>query len=117
MVQQAAFARELAAVNLFQYSLTNLVWCNRRNFRANRSGLWVSVFSDESRVVQLSTVVPAAGRGTVSVFSDESRVVQHILQPTAKIRQAVSVFSDESRVVQQTRNSGLASAGISFSIL
>ena len=41
-----------AAAGGFQYSLTNLVWCNPAFVRMLNSHDYVSVFSDESRVVQ-----------------------------------------------------------------
>ncbi len=41
-----------AGISEFQYSLTNLVWCNRKNPNGVGMKLRVSVFSDESRVVQ-----------------------------------------------------------------
>ena len=37
---------------VFQYSLTNLVWCNNRARQETAVYVKVSVFSDESRVVQ-----------------------------------------------------------------
>ncbi len=64
---------------MFQYSLTNLVWCNIGVNEKTTRSLEVSVFSDESRVVQLKNASVLRSPPEVSVFSDESRVVQ----PTA----------------------------------
>ena len=61
----------------FQYSLTNLVWCNKSLKASSVISSIVSVFSDESRVVQQQTGEVTAPGVIVSVFSDESRVVQH----------------------------------------
>ena len=61
---------------MFQYSLTNLVWCNNEKRRCLNVGYIVSVFSDESRVVQPKRTTGRRLADRVSVFSDESRVVQ-----------------------------------------
>ena len=60
-----------------------------------------------------------AGRrfATVSVFSDESRVVQLLVIHFALVFASVSVFSDESRVVQQIIKSVVGHFFDSFSML
>ena len=69
----------------FQYSLTNLVWCNTSPLKLPGHIWLVSVFSDESRVVQLTTKRRLPVGSVVSVFSDESRVVQQLNPVAASI--------------------------------
>ena len=77
----------------------------QRKFRtASANSRHVSVFSDESRVVQPTHSLTVVQDATVSVFSDESRVVQQARRVGGPPADAVSVFSDESRVVQPLGN-------------
>ena len=60
------------------YSLANLVWCNQGMERGTPRLVGVSVFSGESRVVQLGKFSFPTQQVAVSVFSGESRVVQRL---------------------------------------
>ena len=102
----------------FQYSLTNLVWCNIVRSYGRLLQYEVSVFSDESRVVQLEARPEFLVFLPVSVFSDESRVVQLLAKRCGNSRRSyVSVFSDESRVVQPEASRPADEEQCRFSIL
>ncbi len=78
VVQRVNFITIPPRKRMFQYSLTNLVWCNPVGEGAPAPSATVSVFSDESRVVQPSDIRHHTSQISVSVFSDESRVVQPV---------------------------------------
>ena len=77
------------------------MWCNPFLGWTWPGELRVSVFSDESRVVQQTDTFLLEVAVPVSVFSDESRVVQPNILERYEDSITVSVFSDESRVVQR----------------